>query len=164
MLCRPTIPPATIDEGLEVTGDALAARQFKSRMYVTVQVNGKGPYRFFVDSGADRSVIGAEIARRLDLPPGSPVLMQSVTGGSRVETVMIDSLKIGMKRGRGYSGPRPAGTLSGGADGLLGIDALADQRLMLDFDRKTVTVQDLRRPVESAPGEIVVIARRRTAS
>ena len=52
------IKPATIDNSLEVTGDPVAAKEVNTRMEVGVLVDGKGPFRFFVDSGADRSVIG----------------------------------------------------------------------------------------------------------
>ena len=52
----PKIPPASIDETLEVTGEELAARELRSRLFVDVKINQKGPYRFVVDTGADRSV------------------------------------------------------------------------------------------------------------
>jgi len=49
----PTIPPATIDDTLEITGEALAAEQRRTRMFIPVEIDGKGPFRFLVDSGAD---------------------------------------------------------------------------------------------------------------
>lgn len=156
----PVIPTATLDDSLEVTGDSLAARQLRARMFVQVEVDGKGPYRFLVDSGADRSVIGLELAQLLALPPGEPVKLQSVAGTSRVDTVILDRLKIGGSVIPGIEAPAlPEKFL--GAQGLLGIDALAEQRLMLDFDRKTITIQDSRTPVIMVDDEIVVTARRR---
>ncbi len=156
----PAIPTATLDDKLEITGESLAARQIKSRMFVQVGVNGSGPYRFLVDSGADRSVIGLTLSKQLALPPGDPVLLQSIAGPSRVDTVILDHLKIGNSVIPGIEAPAlPEAYL--GAQGLLGIDALAEQRLMLDFDRKTVTIQDARTPVMTLPDEIVITARRR---
>jgi hypothetical protein len=48
-----------------------------------------------------------------------------------------------------------------GAPGLIGIDALVEQRLMMDFDKKVITIEDARRPAPRMDGEVVVIAKRR---
>src|SRR5207253_2932419 len=71
------IKPATIDNNLEVTGENLAAREVNTRMRVSVMVNDKGPFGFFVDSGADRTVVGLALAQRLHLPPGPAVILHS---------------------------------------------------------------------------------------
>ena len=154
------IPPATLDDNLEVSGDALNARQIRSRMFVDVRVNGQGPFRFLVDSGADRTVIGAGLARVLALPPAATVTLRSIAGTSTATTVTLDTLTIGRSEIAGIAAPALA-EANLGAQGILGIDALADQRLMFDFDKRTVTVQDTRRPVISDADEIVVTARRR---
>ncbi len=157
----PTIPPAVIDNTLEITGDAVAAEQAKTRMFIPVEVDGKGPFRFLVDSGADRSVIGSDLAASLALPAGNIVKLQGMAGAARVGTVQIATIKLGQSVISSIAAPAlPERYL--GAQGLVGIDALADQRLMLDFDRKTITVQDSRKPeMVSGGDEIVVTARRR---
>lgn len=157
----PTIPPAVIDNTLEVTGDALAAEQSRTRMFIPVEVNGQGPFRFLVDSGADRSVIGSTLAGSLALPPGRAVRVNGMAGSARVETVRIATLKLGTSVIDEVVAPAlPERFL--GAQGLVGIDALADQRLLLDFDRKTITVQDSRQREQVSGGdEIVVSAKRR---
>jgi hypothetical protein len=48
-----------------------------------------------------------------------------------------------------------------GAQGLLGIDALVEQRLMMDFDKRVITIEDGRRPIPHLLGEIVIVAKRR---
>ena len=154
------IPPATIDDSLEITGEALAAEQKRSRLFVDVHVNGRGPFRFVVDSGADRSVIGTGLAARLALPSQGRAPLRSMAGASEVGLVRIASLRIGTSDIPDILAPALPERFIG-AQGVIGIDALADQRLMLDFDHKTVTVQDSRRPVVLEPGEIVVTARRR---
>lgn len=155
------IRPATIDDALEVTGESVAAKQVNSRMLVGVQVNDQGPFRFFVDSGADRSVIGQALAIRLRLPAGPQVVLHSTSSASQVTTVRIDSLVVGGSRIRDIAAPAlPERFLD--ADGILGIDALAEQRLTLDFEGKRVTVQDTRRPdLPMSDDEIVITARRR---
>lgn len=158
----PLIPPATIDDALEVAGEAVRARQVRTRMTVGASVNGRGPFRFLVDSGADRSVVGLDLARRLALPPGRPVTLHGMAGSSRVETVRVERLRVGTSEIEGGNVPAlPEAYL--GAQGLLGIDALAGQRLMIDFDAKTITVQDTRAVPARPLGreEIVITARRR---
>ncbi|MEI6487147.1 MAG: aspartyl protease family protein [Sphingomonadales bacterium] len=158
----PLIAPATIDNSLEIKGEALAAEQLKKRLFIDVKINGAGPHRFLVDSGADRSVVGDVLAAQLNLPAGNPVRVQSMAGIREVATVEVSALTLGTSE----IGPLVAPSLSSrniGADGLIGIDALADQRLLLDFVKRTVTVQDSR--TAPSPGgdgqEIVVTARRR---
>lgn len=157
----PKIPPAVIDNSLEVAGDALDADQVKTRMFIAVGVNGKGPFRFLVDSGADRSVVGLGLAEQLALPPGQIVRLQGMAGAARVATVRIGALRLGASTIADVAAPAlPERYL--GAQGIVGIDALVDQRLLLDFDKKTITVQDARRSeLVSGGDEIVVVARRR---
>jgi predicted aspartyl protease len=158
---EPKIPPAVIDNTLEVTGDPLAAEQVKTRMFVLVHVNGHGPFRFLVDSGADRSVVGQGLADELALPPGRAVKLRGMAGPSRVGTVHLDSLTLGTSVIPDIAAPALPERFLGG-QGIVGIDALVDQRLMLDFDKKTITVQDARKPEAVSGGdEIVVVARRR---
>lgn len=158
----PFIPSATIDDTLEVAGDAVAARQVRTRMTVAVLVNGKGPFRFMVDSGADRSVVGSALATRLALPPGRRLTLHDMAGTRSVATVRLDRLGVGGSETRAMSVPALAEAHLG-AQGLLGIDALAGQRVMLDFEAKTITVQDTRRPPPRSAGvnEIVITAQRR---
>lgn len=156
----PTIPPATIDNNLEVVGENLVAEERRTRLFVDVLVNGKGPYSFLVDSGADRSVIGAGLAGRLALPVEANVMVRGMAGTSPATTVLIDTLSIGSSRIDGIVAPALPERFMG-AQGIIGIDALADQRLLLDFDKRTVIIQDSRQPQMREEGEIVVTARRR---
>ena len=154
------IAPATIDNNLEIIGESLAAEQLRKRMFIDVRVNDTGPHRFLVDSGADRSVVSDGLAARLNLPVGNMVRVQGMAGVVEVATVEVAMLTLG----KSEIGPLQAPALSAralGADGLIGIDALSDQRLLLDFDKRTITVQDSRLPFTSNGTEIVVTARRR---
>ncbi|GGI89747.1 hypothetical protein GCM10007973_27640 [Polymorphobacter multimanifer] len=159
----PNIPPAMIDDTLEIEGDPLAAERTRSRLFVDVSINDTGPYRFLVDSGADRSVVGTALAARLGLPLAGVAMLQSMAGRSEVQTVEVDSLSLGRATSRAMRLPAlPEAWI--GADGLIGIDALGTQRILLDYERRRVTVQpSSSAPERSAAGEeeIVVTARRR---
>jgi len=155
------IKPATIDNALEVTGDPVAAKEVNSRMQVGVFVDNKGPFRFFVDSGADRTVIGSSLAVKLGLPAGPDVILHSTGSAQETHTVHINTLRVGSSMIHDISAPALPERFLGG-EGMLGIDALIDQRLTIDFDKRAVIVQDAQKREESAgPDEIVIVARRR---
>ena len=118
----PPLAPAIIDDTVEIAGEDVNARKVETRLTTEVRVNGRGPYHFIVDSGADRSVIGANLAERLELPAGKPATLQSLAGPKRVETVMVDRLGLGDTEVSGINAPALSET-SLGADGLIGIDA-----------------------------------------
>jgi predicted aspartyl protease len=144
-----------------VTGDPVAAKEVNERMQVGVMVDNKGPFRFFVDSGADRSVIGLALAQRLGLPAGPDVILHSTGSARQVNTVHINTLRVGSSTIHDISAPALPERFLGG-DGMLGIDALSDQRLTIDFDKKAVVVQDTQKREQSAgPDEVVIVARRR---
>ena len=156
----PLIPPAVLDDSLEIEGETLEARRQRARLFVDVMVNGQGPFRFLVDSGADRSVIGLALARRLGLAPAGVARVQSMAGAADVETVRLDSLAVGPSVSTGLRLPA-LGEAFIGADGLLGIDALAESRILLDYEKRQVTVQDSRTQPPRNADEIVVTARRK---
>lgn len=156
----PALPPAVIDNTLTIGGQDIKARKVQTRMTVEVFVNGRGPYRFLVDSGADSSVVGLRIARELQLPTGTPVILNSMTGSARVGRVLVNELTLGPSTIRNLDLPALLERDLGG-DGIVGIDALAGQRLMMDFEKRVIKVEDARRPARMLDGEILVTARRR---
>ena len=156
----PALPPADIDDSLAVAGDEIEARKVETRLSVEVRVNGRGPYQFVVDSGADTSVVGLRIARDLQLPLGTPVILNNMTDRNIVDRVRVDELTLGPTTIRDLELPALREQDLGGA-GMIGIDALVQQRLMMDFEKRLIKVEDATRPVKSYPGEIVVVARLR---
>ena len=155
----PPLPPAHFDPSLAVGGEDLKARLVETRLTVQVRVNGRGPYNFIVDSGADTSVVGLRIARSLQLPLGTPAILNSMTARNIVDRVKVDQLTLGSTTVRDLQLPALRESDVGG-DGMIGIDALVEQRLMMDFEKRLIKVEDARIPVKTYPGEIVVVARR----
>jgi len=153
------LPPAVIDDTLAVTGEEIDARKIRTRMTVEVDINGQGPYRFLVDSGADSSVVGLRLAQELQLPLTTPVILHGMTGSARVDRVKVDELKLGSSIVQNLELPAlKEGDLGG--DGMIGIDALVEQRLMMDFEKRKITSEDASMPAIRMDGEIVVRARR----
>ena len=156
----PPLAPAVIDDALAIGGEDINARKINTRMTVDVKVNGRGPYRFLVDSGADTSVVGLRIARNLQLPLGAPANLHGMTASSRVDRVLVDELLLGQSTIRNLQVPALLERDLGG-EGMVGIDALVEQRLMMDFEKRLIKVEDARTPAKWLDGEIVVTARRR---
>ena len=156
----PPLPPATIDDKLVIGGEDIKAREAETRMTVEVRVNGRGPYHFLVDSGADTSAVGLRIARELQLPIGSPVVLHGMTASAEVDRVLVSELLLGQSLIHNLEVPALREVDLGG-DGLIGIDALSGQRLMMDFEKRVIKAEDARKPAKLMGDEIVVTARRR---
>jgi predicted aspartyl protease len=157
----PDLPPADFDETLSIGGDEIDARQLRSRMTVDVNINGTGPHRFVVDSGADTSVIGKRLAAKLGLPDAEPVLLHAMTESTIVDRAKVDTLELGPSIVTNLELPVLNESFIGG-DGMIGLDALVEQRLMLDFDERIITVEDrYGEPVDFGRNEIIVTGRLR---
>ena len=133
------------------------------RMTLPVHIGGQGPYAFIVDTAATRSVVSREIALALALKPAGRLKMLSLTGTSEVAQVHVP----GLVYRPGRSDDIRAFALSKenvGGDGIIGIDTLKNQRLVIDFAARTIAVtQAPRRKLRDNkdPNTIVVEARRR---
>jgi predicted aspartyl protease len=114
------------------------------RMTVPISIGGR-PYRFLIDTGSERTVISRQIADRHGLAPGATVTVHSLTEVSRIATAIVPSLQVGRRTVIGIQAPTIEEDLIG-ADGLLGVDSLVSQRVVLDFRTNEMRV------VASRPG------------
>lgn len=154
-----TLPPAIFDPALNVGGKDVKAREVETRLSVDVRVNGRGPFHFIVDSGADTSVVGLRIAQALELPLATPAVLDGMTSRSIVDRVKVAQLTVGSSTVANLELPALRESDVGG-DGLIGIDALAQQRLMMDFEKRLIKVEDARIPEPHEANEIVITAKR----
>lgn len=109
------------------------------RMTVPVRLSGKGPYRFLVDTGSDRTAISRELAASLNLPVESTARLHSVTGISEVETATVPHLQFSRKERTNVEAPLLSAA-NIGADGILGLDSLHSQRILFDFKARTMAI------------------------
>lgn len=156
----PALPTAEYDDTLAIGGSEIDGRKVASRMTVQVRINGSGPYKFIVDSGADTSVVGERIAAALKLPAGRRTILNSITDSQLVERVLVDELQLGPTKVADLEVP-VLRERDLGAEGMLGLDSLVEQRLMLDFEKRLITVDDGRTPLPRYDDVIVVTARMR---
>ena len=131
------------------------------RMTVQVRVGGAGPYRFLVDTGADRSAVSTDIVSQLALARAGSAQLHTSTGVSTIRTARLPSLEFTEPAQKMID----AAVLEGanmGADGIVGADALRSQRVQFDFETKTMTiVPSTQADFSYEPGTIVVEARRK---
>lgn len=120
---------------------AATTRDRIGRVWVPVYLNGKGPFRLVLDSGATHTAVVPSVAQRLGLPTDKspPVRLRGVTGNSVVPTVRVDALVVGDLQLSPAILPIVADAF-GGADGLLGTEGLRDKRIYIDFRNDFINV------------------------
>ncbi len=133
-------------------------RDIYRRMTAPIRVNGAGPFPFVVDTGANQSVISAELAARLGLAHGANEPLNGVAGVQMTPTTHA-RLDVGTRRGEETLLSMLPGAAIGGA-GMLGLDGIAGDVLTLDFQRQALRIDRPRRRWGD-PDEITLPARRR---
>ena len=131
------------------------------RMAVPVMVEGKGPYSFLVDTGAERTVIAEELARKLGLAKGEKLRLATIGSSTIVPSFQIASLEMTNLRLRPFDAPAFAGRHIG-APGLIGVDMLEKRRVLIDFRNESMQILETRyraRPIIHSADAIVVSAR-----
>lgn len=116
------------------------ARDLYRRMTAPVLLNGKGPFYFVVDTGANQSVVSREIASALMLPAGPTVALHGVAGVEDTPTVVVTDMRVGQRTEKDVQMPAlPQASI--GADGILGLDRLKNQRVTLDFRHHRLNIE-----------------------
>jgi len=110
------------------------------RVVAPVSVNGEGPFRFIVDTGANRSVLSERLTARLGLRLEGEGPVHSVYGVAPAPLVRVDALNYGSLALPSGRMPVLSGPVLAGEHGLLGVDGMAGRRLMLDFQRNCIEI------------------------
>jgi hypothetical protein len=153
MVSQPGAPPAlsaseAADQLTEIMVEARQPRYVAAtrrdqigRIWAPVFINGRGPFRLVVDTGASNSGVTAMVALALGLPTDqSPhVMLRGVTGSADVPTIHVDSLSVGDLAVDSVILPIVPDAL-GGAEGFLGSDGLSDKRIFIDFKRDQIAI------------------------
>ncbi len=160
MAQAPPVEAATLAEASAETSVRTTMSE-TDRMLASVTIGGAGPYPFIVDTAAERSVISRELADTLGLAPAGRARLLSMTSSRDAGMVRLPEISFAQGQTRSLD----AFALNGrhiGASGVLGIDALRGQRVVLDFEAGEMRVGPASRNAPRlAPNEIVVRARTR---
>ncbi len=148
----PELPPApapvmpTPLDAVAVTADeprfvAPTRRDKIGRIWAPVLINGKGPFRLVLDTGASHSALTARVAETLGIPvdPAHSAMLRGATGSAVVPLVPVESLEVGELLMEPRRLPIVPDALSG-AEGILGTDGLANKRIHIDFRRDSITI------------------------
>jgi predicted aspartyl protease len=133
--------PDVIVEAAEPRFVAPTLRDRIGRIWAPVLIDGQGPFRMVLDTGASDSAITAPVAEALGLVPETShvVLVQGVAGSAIVPTVHADSLTVGDLDAISVTLPIIADAL-GGAEGVLGTTGFSDKRIDIDFLHDRITI------------------------
>jgi hypothetical protein len=138
------------------------------RIWAPVYINGRGPFRLVLDTGASHSAVTAQVALALGiaLDPSRSVLMRGVTGSATVPTIRVDTLTVGDLSMEAATLPIVPDAL-GGAQGILGTEGLANKRIFIDFRNDQIIISYSRGqrydpgfrniPFRSMRGKLIVV-------
>ena len=112
------------------------------RIWAPVFINGRGPFRLVLDTGATRSAVTAMVALALGIPTdkSAPIMLHGVTGAATVPTIHVDSLSVGDVAVDSPVLPIVPDAM-GGAQGVLGCEGLANKRIYIDFRHDQISIR-----------------------
>jgi predicted aspartyl protease len=112
------------------------------RIVAPVLINGQGPFRLVVDTGASHTTLSPALAQRLGLEPSeySAVMLNGVTGAEEVPAVRLERLQAGDLVLERVSAPIVTSSIMAGADGILGVAGLTRERITVDFRRDRISI------------------------
>ena len=111
-------------DGKTQTEDVQFKNERDDRMTVPVRLSGVGPFRFLVDTGADRTAVSREVVGRLGLVKGNKASVHTMAGVSQVSTATVPKLELTRKPVMVIDAP-VLESANMGADGILGVDSFA---------------------------------------
>jgi predicted aspartyl protease len=111
------------------------------RIAAPVMINGVGPFRLILDTGANHTVITQRVADVLGLPIAldSKVLLHGVTGSLAVPTARLTALHTGDLVQHDLS-IAVLPTVMGAADGILGTQGFEGMRITVNFAKDSITI------------------------
>jgi predicted aspartyl protease len=136
-----TITPPVVVEGADPMYVAPTLRDRIGRIWAPVLINGQGPFRLVLDTGANSSALLPSVAQALGIPlhESKKVRLHGVTGTAVVPIVMVDSLEVGDLFLDGERLPIVPDVF-GGAQGILGGKGFSDKRIFIDFGNDQIRI------------------------
>jgi predicted aspartyl protease len=120
----------------------------ESAIVVPVRIDGQGPFRFILDTGATLTCLDAATAKKLGLEQRAGVIGRGIGVRSEggVGMVAITRLEVGSASAENLTACtldlqslRSAGV---DVDGLLGLNFLREYRMTLDFERRALKLEN----------------------
>jgi predicted aspartyl protease len=125
------------------------------RIWAPVLINGRGPYRLVLDTGASRSALVQRVVDELDIPvERDAVRLRGVTGTAIASAVRLEKMEFGELMVENTRVPIVADAF-GGAEGVLGGDGLENKRITIEFRADRISVMRSHR--QPAPSSHAVV-------
>jgi len=137
--------PARACESLDPDAPSVAgatSRDAAGRAVALISINDQGPFRFIIDTGANRSVLSKALATRLGLAPSGEGVVHSILGAEPTMLVNVESLSFGALRLSSGDTPMFDGPMLADEHGLLGVDGMAGRLLHIDFTKHCVEIYE----------------------
>jgi predicted aspartyl protease len=139
-------PPATTTP--PPSAEVVASVDLSNHLTVPVQINGKGPFKFVVDTGADRTILATDVAQKLGLVTSKQVLVEGVVRTIPADTVEVASLTVGPVTRENMKVPILVRELLV-VDGYLGLDAVDGYSVSFDFASNMLRVAESGRAIDA---------------
>ncbi len=153
--------PVTATGLVDPAAEVLALEQERHRrLTLPVMVDGLGPFAFMIDTGSQATAITHEIRTAANLAPAGTAVLVGMASRREVELVSVGRITFGSNSFTNFAAPVLTREHVG-ADGIIGLDALQDFRVLIDFRQQTIAVEDASIKERRGGYEIVVRARSR---
>lgn len=116
-------------------------KDLNGRIVAPVFVNDQGPFKFFVDTGANRSALSATLAQKVGAVGEGQAVVHGVAGARVADMVRVRSLRSGAFALQDRVIPILGDDLIASADGMLGADGFDGLRLEFDNRFHTMNVR-----------------------
>lgn len=140
--------PAALNRDIAFDGAA--------RVTVPIFIDGKGPFIFILDTASERTVIASELAEYLQLESGPAVQVHTVSGRVTSGTVLLPKFEIEGRRLAPKAAPHFT-RRNIGAMGIVGLDVLRSQRVVLDFRRSAMMINAEPVVAQDWSGETILV-------
>lgn len=129
-----------------------------TRMTLPVLVEGTGPFAFMIDTGSQATAVTPEIRSAAGLAPAGKAVLVGMASRREVDLVTVGRIDFGTNSYTNFAAPVLLRE-NVGADGIIGLDALQDFRVLIDFRKQTIAVESAATKAKPGGYEIVVRAR-----
>lgn len=153
-----TVAPVSASGLVDPGAEVLALEQERhNRLTLPVTVDGIGPYAFMIDTGSQATAITHEIRAAANLAPAGKAVLVGMASRREVELASVGRIDFGSNSYTDFSAPVLAREHLG-ADGIIGLDALQDFRVLIDFRKQTIALEDARGKGKRGGFDIIVRA------